>query len=101
MHCPRKIYYTLHSGKNSKLAYYIRSYVAIFTPRFVLRALLRRDLRALAGHPDEAYIEERASYYCRLAPGVPFDSDRFAAESVALSDQNVLTGFSLSYFIHL
>lgn len=96
MHCPRKIYYTLHSGKNSKPAYYIRSYAAIFTPRFVLRALLRRDLRALAGHPDEAYIEERASYYCRLAPGVPFDSDRFAAESVALSDQKV-TGQKVYY----
>ena len=39
---PRKFYYKLHSGKNSKLTYYIGSYVAISWPRALLSLLYSR-----------------------------------------------------------
>lgn len=96
MHCPRKLYYTLNSGKNSKLAYYVQSYLHIHIPRFILRALCRRDLRSLERRSDKAGILRRADYYNQLDAGKPFDRARFDRESVALKDQP-MTGQKVYY----
>lgn len=43
----RRIYYTLHSGKNSKLAYYIAGTARTLVPKWLLRPLLRGRLASL------------------------------------------------------
>lgn len=43
----RRIYYTLHSGKNSKLSYYVASELRMMVPRWLLRPLLKGKLGAV------------------------------------------------------
>lgn len=93
---PRKFYYTLHSGKNSKLAYYINSYVAINLPHAYLSFLYRKEMSALERRSDREYIMGRVNYYNRLSPDVPFDKERFLNESVQLKDQPI-TGQKVYY----
>lgn len=56
----------LHSGKNSKLAYYVGSYLHLLVPRFLLRYRLQRLLDEYAHRSDKEYIDSRVDYYCRL-----------------------------------
>jgi hypothetical protein len=62
----RKIYYTLHSGKNSKLKYYILSYLSIYTPHWLKAWNRRRILKSLDKREDKAYILDRVNYYNQL-----------------------------------
>ena len=55
----RKIYYLLHSGKNSKLAYYIKVYLQEITPRCLLRPFLSHLLQEAEKRSDYDYIMER------------------------------------------
>lgn len=96
MHCPRKLYYILHSGKNSKLAYYVSSYLHIRAPRFTLRACCRWDLRSWERRPDRDEIMQRVAYYNRLDTVADIDRERFRRESVALKDQP-MTGQKVYY----
>ena len=81
---PRKFYYKLHSGKNSKLAYYIGSYVAISWPRALLSLLYKCEMKALERRTDKEYIMDRVGYYNKLKADTPFDREAFMSESVRL-----------------
>ena len=67
----RKIYYTLHSGKNSKLGYYTAAYLRMAVPGPLARGRLAALLRNAERRPDYAEMLRRRDYYCRLEPGTP------------------------------
>ena len=79
---PRKFYYKLHSGKNSKLAYYIGSYVAISWPRPLLSLLYKCEMKALERRTDKEYIMDRVGYYNKLKADTPFDRKRRVNQQV-------------------
>ena len=79
--------YILHSGKNSKLAYYFRSYLKLWTPRWLTRRQLPRFLRQFDERPDQEEIMRRVNYYNRLTPDSPIDRELWDAEAVRLHDQ--------------
>ncbi len=62
----RCINYILHSGKNSKFAYYLRAYASMLVPSFVWRSQRERLLRQIETRSDKDYIHQRIDYYCRL-----------------------------------
>lgn len=92
----RSLHYLLHSGKNSKLRYYIRAYAWLLLPRWLHRALHRRDMRRLARREDREYIYRRARYYNRLmeattAGGIlNLDGALFLSNSVSLGEQKLV-----------
>lgn len=71
------LHYLLHSGKNSKFAYYLRSGLRDALPDACFRARLEHELERGRQAYDEAYVEDRVDYYCKLAapcalaPGAP------------------------------
>lgn len=93
---PRKLYYTLHSGKNSKLWYYLTSYIAIHLPHAWLRKICQREMEAFRHRDDQAYIMQRVNYYNRLSPATPIDRKAFLQESVCVQDQP-MTGQKVYY----
>lgn len=70
----RKLYYTLHSGKNNKFAYYLRSYLRLLVPRAFCRWRLPRILAEIETREDRDYIRQRVGYYCRLETSVALPS---------------------------
>ena len=78
----RKIYYLLHSGKNSKLAYYIKVYLQEITPRCLLRPFLSHLLQEAEKRSDYDYIMERVNYYNRLTKDIVFSQDDWQKEAV-------------------
>lgn len=70
----RKLYYTLHSGKNNKFAYYLRSYLRLLVPRAFCRWRLPRILAEIETREDRDYIRQRVDYYCRLETSVALPS---------------------------
>lgn len=93
----RKIYYLLHSGKNSKLAYYIKVYLQEITPRCLLRPFLNRKLKEAEKRPDFDYIMERVNYYNRLTKDIAYSQNDWKRESVCL-DKQQKTGQKVYYF---
>ena len=83
----RRIYYTLHSGKNSKLSYYVASELRMMVPRWLLRPLLKGKLGAVDRRADKEYILERVDYYCKLSPGDKwYDRSEWKERSVSIKD---------------
>jgi hypothetical protein len=93
----RKIYYLLHSGKNSKLKYYVRSYLREYTPWVFSQCRLGRLLREVERRDDRDYIMQRADYYCKLTADSSYDRRKWDEEAVRLSDQP-MTGQKSYYF---
>ncbi|UKK74352.1 lipopolysaccharide biosynthesis protein [Segatella bryantii] len=91
----RKIYYTLHSGKNSKLKYYILSYLSIYTPHWLKAWNRRRILKSLDKREDKAYILDRVNYYNQLTCA-DFQPEKFQEKSLMLKDQ-LMTGQKVYY----
>lgn len=72
------ILYKLHSGKNNKLAYYARNYLAMLVPDGLYRARLERVLADLTAE-ERLIVEERAAYYCKpFDIGLPEETPRLA-----------------------
>lgn len=65
----QKIKYTLHSGKNNKMLYYIRGFVKAHLPLWLMRWRRSRLLSQAAKRDDYGYIKERVDYYNRLTAG--------------------------------
>ncbi len=63
--------YILHSGKNSKAAYYLRGYLRECVPSWLSRMEGHRLQREIDTCPDSDYIRSRIDYYCRLTQPVP------------------------------
>lgn len=64
------------SGKNSKIAYYLRSYLRQCLPRWRTlvierEGISRRLTRELERRADRDYILERVDYYCKLSTPTP------------------------------
>ena len=93
----RKIYYLLHSGKNSNLIYYAKSYLREYTPKIFSQMWLERKLRELDKRPDKDYILKRVDYYCQLTPALFIDREAWEAKAICLKDQPV-TSQKVYYF---
>ena len=59
------ILYKLHSGKNSKIAYYLRSYLSMAVPDALLRRRLKKILRQQLTAEERTEVEWRTAYYCK------------------------------------
>lgn len=94
---PRKIYYTLNSGKNSKLKYFIASILRSNTPRCMLRPFLNYKMGGLDKRADKDYILDRVSYYCKLTGEMQYDKKLWYDKSVTLNMQ-ALTSPKVYYY---
>ena len=92
----RSIYYLLHSGKNSNITYYLRSYLREYTPKFFSRLKLKHMLEQIEKRPDKDYIYQRVNYYCKLTTESPIDQKLWQSEAVKVKDQP-MTGQSSYY----
>lgn len=87
----RDIYYLLHSGKNSKLLYFLKSEWLMRVPRPLLRWWLLGSPRANASSlPVDEEMRDRVDYYCRLTPASLWDEADWRRRSVRLGDQRVI-----------
>ncbi|MFI3305498.1 MAG: glycosyl transferase family 90 [Rikenellaceae bacterium] len=66
------IKYLVNNGKNSKLKFYVTSYLRYFAPKFLYQNALPRILREYENLSSEErnYIDERVNYHCKLPAGV-------------------------------
>ena len=87
----------LHSGKNSNLKYYIRSYLREYTPKIFFQMQLNRILRQLDQRQDKEEIMRRVNYYCKLDKGSNFNRQMWSDKAIMLQDQPV-TGQKTYYF---
>jgi hypothetical protein len=93
----KKVHYMLHSGKNSNLKYYIRSYLREYTPKIFSQMQLNRILRQLDQRQDKEEIMRRVNYYCKLDKGSNFNRQMWSDKAIMLQDQPV-TGQKTYYF---
>lgn len=93
---PRKLYYMLHSGKNSKLCYYLHAYLWIHLPHWLMIWTYRQQMKMLKKRNDQSYIWNRVNYYNQLSEQTPIDREAFLQASVTLRDQRV-TGQKVYY----
>jgi len=66
MHTMNRFLYRIHSGKNSKLVYYLKGYLRQCVPACISRAYGRYMLHAISHRTDKDYIQQRIDYYCQL-----------------------------------
>ncbi|MBP3776863.1 MAG: lipopolysaccharide biosynthesis protein [Prevotella sp.] len=86
----RKIYYMLHSGKNSKMKFFAKAYMRQCIPSWLSRRLLRRELLQLEKRNDREDILRRVDYYCKLTPETPYNREDFIRQAVSIKDQPVI-----------
>ena len=67
--------YKLHSGKNSKAAYYMQAALRDMLPDRLYAMQLNRELERCAAMYDRDYIADRVDYYCKLSRPVTLGSD--------------------------
>lgn len=67
--------YKLHSGKNSKAAYYMQAALRDMLPDRLYAMRLNRELERCAAMYDRDYIADRVDYYCKLCRPVTLGSD--------------------------
>ena len=67
--------YKLHSGKNSKAAYYMQVAFRDMLPDGLYRRRLEHELRRCAELYDSDYIADRVDYYCKLKEPVVLGAD--------------------------
>ena len=83
----RKIYYLLNSGKNNKLAYYVKSYLREALPKCFTQMQLKPLLNQADSRPDRDYILSRVNYYNKLTPDTPIDQALWEKQAVPLNRQ--------------
>lgn len=82
-----RLRYLLHSGKNPKWKYYLRSYASLYTPQSLLKRRIDTLLKSIDDRNDCEYILRRVDYYCRLSDKTVIDRERWAQEAVAIRHQ--------------
>ena len=92
----QKLNYLLHSGKNSKLVYYIHAYLCEWTPKVFTRSRLEPLLREAADRDDYPYMLERVNYYNRLSKEHKVDAVSWKEKSVE-TDRQPMTRQSVYY----
>ena len=95
MMIPRKLYYILHSGKNSKLRYYLTSYLWILTPHCLLSLFRKMVLSKVSQRNDWEEISQRVDYYNKLQRST-IDHSAFQQQAICLAKQKK-TGQSVYY----
>ena len=95
MMIPRKLYYMLHSGKNSKLRYYLTSYLWILTPHCLLSLFRKMVLSKVSQRDDREEISQRVDYYNKLQRST-IDHSAFQQQAICLAKQKK-TGQSVYY----
>jgi hypothetical protein len=83
----RDIYYKLHSGKNSNLKYYVRSYLRELMPRWLYTRQLEGLLRQVEQRPDKEELLRRAGYYNKLTNGADIDWQAWQELAVSVKNQ--------------
>lgn len=84
----QKIKYTLHSGKNNKLLYYIHGFAKDLTPPILLKLQRRLLLKGVEKRSDYEYIKKRVDYYCRLSEEcTDTDMEKWKRKSVEVGNQ--------------
>ena len=91
----RKLYYILHSGKNSKLRYYITSYLWISMPHCLLSWFRKAIISKARQRNDWDEITKRVEYYNKLHRS-EIDLPAFRQKAIKLSEQKK-TGQSVYY----
>ncbi len=69
------LYYILHSGKNSKLPYYVKGYCHELIPRIFYMRKLKPLLQSISNRDDYEYILTRRNYYCQLSVNAYLPTD--------------------------
>lgn len=67
--------YKLHSGKNSKAAYYMQAAFRDMMPDSCFRKKLENELQRCAAKYNTDYIADRVDYYCQLREPVMLSAD--------------------------
>ena len=83
----RKIYYMLHSGKNSHITYYLKNYLRQLVPASFYRMQLKSILKQLDRLPNKEQLLQRVDYYCKLKSESAFDRTRWEKTAVSTQDQ--------------
>ena len=83
----RKIYYMLHSGKNSHLTYYVKCFLREWMPKKFWQIQLNGELEKLDKRSDKEAILRRVDYYCKLASDAGYDHQDWDKQAVAIKDQ--------------
>ena len=93
----RKIFYTLHSGKNPKFIYYIKNVIRQAWPKSWLNSQLDKELAKLDQRPDKDYILQRVDYYCKLLAETPYDHEEWQRQAIEIGQQP-MTSQSVYYY---
>ncbi len=67
-------HYLLHSGKKSKLLYYLQNATLDLLPDTLFRHRLQQELTYGLLHYDNAYVDDRVDYYCPLSSPLANDA---------------------------
>ena len=86
----RKLYYMLHSGKNSKMKFFAKAYLQQCVPAWVTRRMLGSMLQQVEQREDCEEILRRVDYYCKLTPETRYDRAEFNCRAVCIKDQPVI-----------
>lgn len=86
----RKLYYMLHSGKNSKMKFFAKAYLQQCIPSWLTCRMLQSKLRKLEKRSDREYIMQRVGYYCKLSPDLNYDKEAFRQQSFSIAEQPVI-----------
>lgn len=78
-----------HREKNSKIAYFVRSYAKFHLPHAIGKWLMERDLKNWEKRPDSDAIRQRVDYYCQLNNDCTFDRGAFLADSHEIGEMRV------------
>lgn len=71
----RNLHYIIHSGKNSKLAYFLRGFARQLVPSGYSLRQGKRLLAELAQREDKEELQRRIDYYCRLSQPCPLPKE--------------------------
>lgn len=85
----QKLRYMFNSGKNSKLAYYLRAYLREAMPQAIFRRKLAEILEQAKLRSDWDYICDRVDYYNKLSGGAMLDAAAVRLCDLAPGNQTV------------
>lgn len=75
------MYSNMDLYKNSKIAYYIRSFIMLVYPRHWCRNKQKHLIKELTQRKDLAYIKERVNYYNRLSEPQTLPNEAYSLEN--------------------
>lgn len=83
-----KYLYPIKSGKNNKIAYYIKNYLGLLIPTIIYSSRLHKVLEKAKQRSDYEYILDRVNYYNKL--NKTFSNFTTLNNAVKLSNQKIV-----------